>query len=379
MDQLSSTSNETGLSPGLSSGLFFIPSHTDSGISSSSNLQSAPSPHRRQRLRSLPLGRPDDLVNLFRHSFHMGSSCSEDEDHTKEYRGKAVDPKHGKMDSGIRGLLRRASVSLKNHTQPRRASHSHSTSFYDTSNTRPSTSSSAWHKLKNAASFRNSKNELLSYGYKDQGTLESFNDIDIDVPIPGNGNAPPIIPRGIGGEAARATAAAQNELLERTRQLHLEDSYWESCIDCESAVELSLPHVNLGQADEEIMAHHDNSIIRVDFIANLPTELALHILSTLDHYALAQAAEVSRTWYKVANTNSIWKEAFYREKSSTYAMGRPVTPGSGLGLPPMVPDKQWKDVYRARQQLEQNWTEGDAKAIYLNGHTDSIYCIQFDE
>jgi len=307
----------------------------------------------------------------------MGSSSAGDEEYTKEYRGKTVDPKHGKQDSGIRGLLRRASVSLKNHAQPRRASHSHSTSFYDTSNTRPSTSSSAWHKLKNAASFRNSKNELLSYGYRDQGTLESFD--DIDVPIPGNGNAPPIIPRRVGGEAARATAAAQNELLERTRQLHLDDIYWESCIDCESAVELSLSHVNLGQEDEEIMVHHDNSIIRVDFIANLPTELALHILSTLDHCALAQASEVSRTWYKVANTSSIWKEAFYREKSSTYAMGRPVTPGSGLGLPPMVPDKQWKEVYRARQQLDRNWTEGDAKAIYLNGHTDSIYCIQFDE
>jgi hypothetical protein len=29
--------------------------------------------------------------------------------------------------------------------------------------------------------------------------------------------------------------------------------------------------------------------------------------------------------------------------------------------------------------LERNWLEGAAEPIYLNGHTDSIYCVQFDE
>jgi WD40 repeat protein len=32
-----------------------------------------------------------------------------------------------------------------------------------------------------------------------------------------------------------------------------------------------------------------------------------------------------------------------------------------------------------RRTLEQRWKEGNAAAIYLNGHKDSVYCVQFDE
>jgi len=34
---------------------------------------------------------------------------------------------------------------------------------------------------------------------------------------------------------------------------------------------------------------------------------------------------------------------------------------------------------RARKALKQRWTNGHAAAIYLEGHTDSVYCVQFDE
>lgn len=298
----------------------------------------------------------------------MGSSSSQGDLSEKEDKGDAIDPKAAKP--GIRSLLRRASVSLKNHTRPRRASHSHAHSLFEPAAARPSTSSSAWHKLKSAASFRNGKNEALGFGYRDHDTLDAFD--DIEEPIPGNGMAPPIIPRRFGGEAARATAAAQNEMLERNRHMHLEDLH----MDYESAIELSLSNVNSTQVDEEV---EDDSIVRVDFVAHLPTELAIHILSLLDHYGLAQASEVSKTWYGIVNTSHIWREAFYREKSSTYAMGHPVVPGTGLGLPPASGDKQWKEIYRARQQLDRNWQDGEARAIYLNGHSDSIYCVQFDE
>jgi hypothetical protein len=29
--------------------------------------------------------------------------------------------------------------------------------------------------------------------------------------------------------------------------------------------------------------------------------------------------------------------------------------------------------------LNDRWKTGKARAVYLNGHTDSIYCLQFDE
>ena len=36
-------------------------------------------------------------------------------------------------------------------------------------------------------------------------------------------------------------------------------------------------------------------------------------------------------------------------------------------------------MWRARKALEQRWRDGRAAAIYLEGHKDSVYCVQFDE
>ncbi|KFY08572.1 hypothetical protein V492_06111 [Pseudogymnoascus sp. VKM F-4246] len=352
---------------------FYIPSHIDSGTGAYPNAY--PPAIRRQRLRSLPLGIGDDVADLFRRSMHLGPS-SQDTLIERDDKGKssstastttlATAPKPAKPETRIRGLIRRASVSLLNHKKPRRASHSHADMAYDSA--RPTTSAgAAWHKLKSAASFRHTRAETVGYGYRGHHeALGAFD--DVYEPIPGKGNAPPIIPRRVGGEAARATAAAQNEMLRR-RQIEKE-----LYLECESAVELALPQYSLPQRDEE-----EDAIVRIDFVGSLPEELAVHILSMLDHKGLAQASEVSRRWYEVANTNYVWKESFYRDNSTTFAMGHPVKPGTGLGLPPTLPDKEWKQVYKARQQLDRNWREGEALAVYLYGHTDSIYCVQFDE
>ena len=350
---------------------FYIPSHTDSGTSAYP--YAYPPAIRRQRLRSLPLGIGDDVAHLFRRSMHLGPS-SQDTFISKEDKSKTATlaststapPKPSKPETRIRGLIRRASVSLLNHAKPRRASHSHADTPFDSA--RPTTSAgAAWNKLKSAASFRHTRAETVGYGYRGHHeALRAFD--DVDEPIPGRGNAPPIIPRRVGGEAARATAAAQNEMLRR-RQME-KDVY----LDCESAVELALPQFSLSKRGEE-----EDAIVRIDFVGSLPEELAVHILSMLDHRGLAQASEVSRRWYQVANTNYVWKESFYRDNSTTFAMGHPVKPGTGLGLPPTLPDKEWKQVYKARQQLDRNWREGEALAVYLYGHTDSIYCVQFDE
>ena len=36
-------------------------------------------------------------------------------------------------------------------------------------------------------------------------------------------------------------------------------------------------------------------------------------------------------------------------------------------------------MWRARRALEQRWKDGYAAAVYLEGHCDSVYCVQFDE
>lgn len=325
---------------------------------------------RRKRLLSLPLlGQEDYLVEKVRRTFHLGGHHSECNDqtsltdrplqsitnscHLREFGGE----EKGKRRGSIRALIRRASSAVRT----RRNTHSWTTTFPDVPESRPSTSS-RWHRLRQAASFRYSK-----------AGLDFENPVDscetLVAPIPGFGNAPPVIPRNSGGAAARATAAAQNEHLERTRHfLDIEDSQG----DRESGVGIAVTVSNQSQ-------YQDESINRLDFITALPVELAIQILSHLDHRGLAQAALVSRDWLRISSSSHVWREAFCREKSSTYTMSGPVIPGTGFGLPTVQPDKPWKDIYRVRHELEANWRGGKAKPVYLNGHLDSIYCVQFDE
>ena len=51
--------------------------------------------------------------------------------------------------------------------------------------------------------------------------------------------------------------------------------------------------------------------------------------------------------------------------------------GSGLGK--RRPDQNWKRMWKVRKMLDNRWLKGQAAAIYLEGHKDSVYCVQFDE
>lgn len=304
--------------------------------------------------RSFHLGRfTSDEVDNINHSDKPWQSPSSTCD-TPEFEGEGK----GKRRGSIRALIRRASTAVRT----RRNTNSWTSSFHDVPGSRPPTSS-RWNKLRQAASFsRHSKS-----GFEFENPVDSCE--TLVAPIPGFGNAPPVIPRNSGGAAARATAALQNEHLERTRHfLDVEDSQG----DRESGVGIAVTVSNQSQ-------YQDESINRVDFITALPTELAIQILSHLDHRGLSQAGLVSRDWLRISSTSHVWREAFCREKSLTYAMSGPVIPGTGFGLPTVQPDKPWKDIYRVRHELEGNWRVGKARPVYLNGHLDSIYCVQFDE
>jgi F-box and WD-40 domain protein 1/11 len=88
---------------------------------------------------------------------------------------------------------------------------------------------------------------------------------------------------------------------------------------------------------------------------------------------------VSSGWHGVVKNQHIWRESFLREKTTTYATSGPVRPGVGLGVPRVQPENNWKEIYRVKTELDKRWKEGKAQPVYLNGHTDSIYCLQFDE
>ncbi len=44
-----------------------------------------------------------------------------------------------------------------------------------------------------------------------------------------------------------------------------------------------------------------------------------------------------------------------------------------------LPDQDWKKMHQVRSTIDKNWNEGKARPVYFTGHTDSVYCVQFDE
>jgi len=326
------------------------PSHAfnhDDIIATDGSFEIAMAAKGRARQASLPLSAASDIASSFQSMTlkgHGGPSYSPREDVKKE--------------RGIRGLLRRASVSIKAKTQRR---HSHAVE------SRPSTSYAPWlNRLRGAASFN--RHSVFPSDYDYETAVDSCT--EIMSPIPGYGDAPPIIPIGSGGAAARATAAAQNEYFVRHRQFLSAD---ERFGDHESGIGIAM------SPSEPAPSYPDPAISRVDFISLLPAELSIQILAHVDHVTLYNTALVSKSWARVSRSQHVWREAFLREKSKTYAMSMPVQPGTMLGVPPTRPSNDWKELYRARQELEDNWRHGRAEPVYLNGHLDSIYCVQFDE
>ncbi len=206
----------------------------------------------------------------------------------------------------------------------------------------------------------------------------------------GMGPRPPVIPPNTGSAARAAAAAALQADIHRVLQ-----PKWlqqdEDGNDRESGIGIAIMSPGSESADEAnasdlchgveglLEAVPQLDITRVDFVANLPIELAIMILSELDAAGLAAASRVSRAWSQAVNNQHIWRESFLREKTSTYATSGPVQPGAGLGVPPVKPTCDWRQIYRVKQELDRRWQQGKTRPVYLNGHSDSIYCLQFDE
>ena len=88
---------------------------------------------------------------------------------------------------------------------------------------------------------------------------------------------------------------------------------------------------------------------------------------------MLNAELVSHDWHLSASSRHVWKDVFHTEFQDVSQKGTTIT-GSGLGS-----RQEWKSMWRARKALQQRWIDGHAAAIYLEGHTDSVYCVQFDD
>ncbi|KAL4810318.1 WD40-repeat-containing domain protein [Aspergillus unguis] len=244
---------------------------------------------------------------------------------------------------GLRALGRRLSVTLRNKST--RAEHTPDQIEPDL----------AAHGDQNAS----------KHVFDRRNSVPALQGYSIPLPIPGNGLAPPVLPDSMySGAAARAAAAAQNEITRKMEQMKITR-------DSESGIGIVLQ-------DRSEFSDCESGLVRLDPAAAFPTEIMAQVLSYLDPESLMNCGLVSRSWSEQASSQHIWRHVF----RSCYSRRHPAgTTGkqSPAGLGKSVFNQDWKKLYLVRRALESRWKEGKAAAIYLQGHTDSVYCVQFDE
>ncbi|KAK9469384.1 WD40-repeat-containing domain protein [Lipomyces arxii] len=104
----------------------------------------------------------------------------------------------------------------------------------------------------------------------------------------------------------------------------------------------------------------------VDPVCRLPEELMAKILSRVDLQSLWRCLQVSRAWNTVAMSNPVWLAQFQSRRKWKAKQQR-------------VEGLNWKKMFTTRHQLDVHWKQGQAKTMMLNGHTESVYCLQFDD
>ncbi|KAL8763841.1 MAG: hypothetical protein Q9184_000437 [Pyrenodesmia sp. 2 TL-2023] len=126
----------------------------------------------------------------------------------------------------------------------------------------------------------------------------------------------------------------------------------------------------------------EHSLARLDPFDALPKELCTEILSYLDAVSLSNAELVSRQWHSMTSDKLVWKNILFKD----FRPQAPPAPESatiseirGQGLGSAEAEQDWKTMWKTRKALHQRWIDSHAAAIYLEGHYDSVYCVQFDE
>ncbi|CAH1798892.1 unnamed protein product [Owenia fusiformis] len=100
-----------------------------------------------------------------------------------------------------------------------------------------------------------------------------------------------------------------------------------------------------------------------DFIALLPTHLALHILSFLSPVELVNASRVSKTWARVSDDNELWASKCDEVELEIPISGNP----------------DWKRIFKENMYLKLNWEMGRCRILDIKGHTHNVLSVTFDK
>ncbi|KAI5121589.1 hypothetical protein M0805_009460 [Coniferiporia weirii] len=152
--------------------------------------------------------------------------------------------------------------------------------------------------------------------------------------------------------------------------------------------------------------------IEKDIVGYLPTEVSLSILELLDLPSVLACRKVCRSWKALADDSLVWRALFYREieqkgwrvneKKARLLIAAEQEQGSRLArnrllslasvatratvespvrlgrtrLAPLALD--WAQLYEARAELDRRWAHAEPHTTRIAGHTDSVYCLEFD-
>ncbi|KAF0416564.1 WD40 repeat-like protein [Gigaspora margarita] len=114
----------------------------------------------------------------------------------------------------------------------------------------------------------------------------------------------------------------------------------------------------------------EDSTTKIDFLIKLPYEIAAYILVFVNYQTLCRMSRVSRAWKYISQDNELWRSMYVANKGWKASISREAA---------LAGEVTWKDLYRNRHVLAMRWKKGECEKTYLNGHGDSVYCIQFDE
>ncbi|EIE79300.1 hypothetical protein G6F46_008594 [Rhizopus delemar] len=140
--------------------------------------------------------------------------------------------------------------------------------------------------------------------------------------------------------------------------------------------------------------------LKVDFIKELPPEIALHVLSYIDHpAALTQAAQISRYWNALIKNETLWKTLCERYQYSTqvdscryhfkrqysirraWRNGGKVTTVEGEFSHGLVTSLQFDEKYTVvgcdNHRVEVFDTNSGKKIKTLEGHEGGVWALQF--
>jgi F-box and WD-40 domain protein 1/11 len=204
------------------------------------------------------------------------------------------------------------------------------------------------------------------------------NDTPVETPLPRSRGHPVLSDLVYGGAGARASAAAQNERYQAHRETPLppyEPRKETVTGDSESGIGIGL-ELQSSRGASSVRSHP----VTQDPCDVLATELLENIFSYLDVGSLLQASLVSPRWHQLYQSHAVWKNVFIRDFAPKQPM--PFWEGQVRHLPGMGknrPGQDYQQLYKVRKQIDKRWADGEAAAIYLNGHKDSVYCVQFDE